>query len=340
MTNWRQAYGPEEDVIISSRIRYGRNLKGYNFPNFAGAEERQEVFKKLSGAIQGSWPNSYSCRKLKDIETPQVLVENQLISPELIDNSEDSGFCLSQDQTINFLINEEDHLKLQIIRPGLVLGQSLKEANQLIDKLEESLDFAYNPDFGYLTSSATNTGTGLRASVIMHLPGLDESGLIPGLRDSLGKLGIVVRSGYGQNTGYLYQISNQRTLGVSEEEAVEKLETIVSGIAKRERNIREEFLRHNRLDLEDLVFRSLGLLKNAVLLGEGEAVVALSLLRAGISAGIYKGLSLKEVTELMYNVKKHNINKYKKDLLLGGSEEYARSRYVKSYFKEVEIYGQ
>lgn len=342
MANWRNIKGEDLDIVISTRIRLARNVEGYEFTGNITEDRAHDLDSELSQAIEQGLEGVYSHIRVKDLEDPKLLMENQLISRELIQNKEISSFCLSKDQGVNFMINEEDHLRLQVLTSGMNLDENLKKSMNLISELEKQVNFSFHMDFGYLTACPTNTGTGLRASCMMHLPALTAGGLLPGIVDSLGKLGVTVRGQYGENSqpsGGIYQISNQKTLGMTEDEVVKKLKTLVSGITDRERDLRDQYYNNFQLEYQDWVYRSIGLLKYAKQLGEWETTQALSMLRLGVAQGIYKGISLDEVTELMFNVKKHNVLKYMRDIDMKATENVGRSQYVKSYFEEVEING-
>lgn len=344
MSKWRFALGDNEDVVISTRIRLARNIKGIKFTNSFSTEEAESVNKMISEAVEKLYPGEFNHLNLRDIKDySKVLMENHLISPEMIKNIEFSAFCLSQDESVNILINEEDHLRLQVLKPGQAELSAFNRAISIAKNLESEIDFSYHREFGYLTSCPTNTGTGLRASVMMHLPALKHSGNMPGLIDSLGKLGLTVRGIYGENStseGDIFQISNQRTLGMEEVDVIYKLRLLVNKIIENERQERDRFLRNYNEQFRDRVFRSLGTLKYAKLLPEQEALTCLSFIRVGICQKIYEGLNIQKVTDLMFNVQKNNILKYKSDANLIGSEDSVRSEYISNYFKEVERHGE
>ncbi|MDO5718698.1 MAG: ATP--guanido phosphotransferase [Tissierellia bacterium] len=343
MNKWRLKSGKDEDVILSTRIRLARNLKGFRFPNTFDREESKLVDELINISVDKLYPGEYKHFFLKEMNNySRVLMENHLISPELIKNKDFSSYCLKDDESVNIMINEEDHLRLQVLESGLALEDAYEKAASICRDLETQVDFSYHHEFGYLTACPTNTGTGLRASVMMHLPAIKHSGMMPGLIDSLGKLGVTVRGIYGENSsaiGDLFQISNQRTLGMTEKEVVIKLKMLANRITENERKLRDGFKESHPLDFEDKVYRSLGLLKYSRLISEKEALECLSYLRVGICEGLYDGLSIKQVTDLIFNLQKYNILKYKKDMKIDGNENSARSHYIDSYFREVGIDG-
>jgi protein arginine kinase len=333
----------KEDVIVSSRIRLARNLRHHRFPHAFQDREAAEIDETFLRALSGDEiPGTFRHVALRNVDlvNRRVMMENHLISPELIKNRSFSSFFLREDEKVTLMINEEDHLRLQVLLNGFDLWEAYRIAADLDDKLEDVVDFAFDDELGYLTACPTNTGTGLRASVMVHLPGMHRSGLIPGLADSLSKIGLTVRGLYGEGSqalGDLFQISNQKTLGMSEEQVIEKLESIVERIVKNERKIRRDSLRYHRIEVEDQVFRALGTLKYARKIGDAEALQCLSNLRVGIDLGIYDGLRLDQILFLMYRVQKYNIIKYKREQELTKSEDAVRAGFLNDFFAKEEI---
>lgn len=343
MSKWRNRIAEEEDIVVSSRVRLARNLQGHRFPGALDQDEARIVEERIVRVIDKKFPGIYRHFRTEDLgEDAKVLMENHLISPELIQNRAFSSFCLSEDENFNIMINEEDHIRMQALWPGMPGIELFEQAKGLMDSLEEELDFSFHPEFGYLTSCPTNTGTGLRASVMLHLPSIKYSGLFPGLEDSLGKVGLIVRGLNGEGSmalGEMYQISNQKTLGPSERNSIIKLNRYVKHIVAKERELRRSFLTHYRPMLEDQVSRSLGILKYAKLISQEEAMACISLLRVGISLGLLEKISLKRITDLFFNVQKHNMIKYGQIKGLELEENQLRSMYINEFFKEVDLDG-
>ena len=307
VTSWMNADGPEADIILTSRIRLARNLENYLFPTIFPQEEAKKVLNKFEQIIP-----LLNLFPLKDAEflkmdelTPlqkQVLVEKHLISPNLADESKSGACLLSQNQVVSIMVNEEDHIRIQCIMPGLQLVEALKLANAVDDELEQHLDYAFNEVRGYLTSCPTNVGTGLRASVMMHLPGLVMTKQMKQLIPSINQLGFVVRGIYGEGSealGNIFQISNQITLGKSEQDIILDLSNVVQQIVSQERAAREAVMKTSGIQLEDKVYRSLGILKHSRIIETKEAARCLSDVRLGIDIGFINNISRNILNELM-----------------------------------------
>jgi protein arginine kinase len=280
-------------VVLSSRVRLARNLDSLPFPHILAAEEARKVEKKLAGVLQHIEVEkerlSYlSLAELSTIEQ-QVLLEKHLISPGLIKTGGSQGVALAQDHRCAVMVNEEDHLRLQVLMPGNKLAVTYSLANTLDDALENELDFAYKEALGYLTACPTNVGTGMRASVMVHLPALTLNNQVQQVLGALTHLGLAVRGIYGEGSqahGHIYQVSNQITLGKSEEDIVVHLEAVTSQIVEHELTAREALRKQAQLSLEDKVWRARGTLQNARLLTSEDAIHLLSLDKMGIDMGI------------------------------------------------------
>jgi len=232
MNEWYMQIGPESDVVMSTRVRIARNFNGIPFPSKMKREDGKLVIKKVKEAIFG---RSYVANNFRFIDihelTPiqrQVLVEKHLISPDLAESRIESGVIISAEENISIMINEEDHLRIQCLAAGLQLEDTWNLCNQIDNLLEETIDYAFDEKFGYLTCCPTNLGTGIRTSVMLHLPALTMTGYIKGILEACTKLGIAVRGLYGENSeasGNMYQISNQVTLGLTEEEIISNITT-------------------------------------------------------------------------------------------------------------------
>ncbi len=332
-----------DDVIISSRIRLARNLIKFKFTNNIDYKEAQEVADRFKKAIEIiDIDNDFSVVSMKDIDSidRRVLIEEHLVSPELINNKDISYYIINKDNTINLMINEEDHLRLQVILPGFDLYKAYDMSNEIDLKLEKYLDFAFDRDFGYLTACPTNTGTGMRASIMLHLPALKMSNYLQGVMDSLGKLGLTIRGVYGEGSralGDMFQISNQKTLGFTEQEVIDKLENVTCRIIDNERNSRKTLLEKKSDFIKDKIYRSLGVLKYSRIINSNEALENLSYLRMGVSLGLYDKLNFVQITNLMLSVQKYNILKYKYYLHSFKDEDVLRANYIRNFFEKEEI---
>ncbi|OQB15245.1 MAG: putative ATP:guanido phosphotransferase [Firmicutes bacterium ADurb.Bin193] len=297
---WYLDSGNEGDVVISSRIRLARNIKGFPFANLLTDEQSKKILALIKDAATGLNLRYLSMASMPEVNR-RMLVERHIISPEMLRNTQRRAVLLSDDEQISVLLGEEDHIRIQCMTAGLDLWRALDLANKVDDVLEEKLDYGFDPRYGYKTCCPTNTGTGLRASCMLHLPALTASGYIETLLSSAAKLGMTVRGLYGEGSGAggnMYQISNQITLGISESESVKRLEDLVKVVIEKERGMRDTLRRENDDKLVDMVSRSAGILKSACLLSSEEAYNLLSDVRLGINMGIIKDIPIEAVNEL------------------------------------------
>ena len=235
------------DVVISTRIRLARNLKDYPFPCKLNSQGREKVIEKVRDAVKKSnspVASDFSFIKMSELTSSQSvsLVEKRLVSPEFISETDGRALLISKDECFSIMINEEDHIRLQVITKGLSLEQAYDTADKLDTLLDENLDFAFDEKLGYLTQCPTNLGTGMRASVMLHLPALEKSRAISRIAGNLSKLGLTIRGAHGEGTepkGALYQLSNQVTLGISEKAAIENLKNITEQLIAQENQARE-----------------------------------------------------------------------------------------------------
>lgn len=294
LSKWMDGSGPSGDAVISSRVRLARNLAGRAFPHRNSAEEACSVIDEVSRAVtevnrSGGWDlEVYRLESLTPMER-QVLVEKHLISPQHSQNP-NGAVILRRDEAISIMVNEEDHLRIQCLLPGFQLEEAWKMATTLDDALEGIMRFAFNERRGFLTACPTNVGTALRASVMMHLPALVLTNRIGSVIPIITRLGLVVRGLYGEGTeaaGNIFQVSNQITLGKSEEEIIQNIVGISEQIIEHEKTARESLLQ-NKLTLEDRVWRSYGILSNARVLSSDEAIRLWSIVRLGSDVGILK----------------------------------------------------
>lgn len=336
----------DEDVVVSSRVRIARNLQNHRFPNRADAEESREIAGTIQGAMQKTVQyDEFDHFQVANVDriARRVLVEQHLISPDLIKNRNISEYYLRKDEQMTVMVNEEDHLRIQSLKPGVQLKQSFDSVMALEAELEEKIAFAWHMEYGYLTSCPTNTGTGLRASVMVHLPGMKYAHQLKGFCDSLGKIGLVVRGIYGEGSealGDLFQISNQRTLGFTEKDAVERLERVTRNIILQERSIRKALIQQTPTMVLDGVYRSLGVLRYARVISAKEALQHLSHLRVGICMDLFPGADVRKLDDLMLHVQKYTMLQYKHDTKQKETEDEVRANYIRGYFDKEEIYGK
>ncbi len=306
---WYEKFGPKGDIVLSSRVRLARNIEKIPFGNKMTTEHRKQVIDRCKAALQNF--QFIDLQKMDKIDK-LALSECHLISPEIANSSNICGLLANEACNICIMLCEEDHIRIQAMYEGFDLENCLKSANDIDDKLEQSVKLAFDPRFGYLTCCPTNTGTGMRASVMLHLPGLTQNGNIESLIRSLSKLGLTVRGIYGEGSralGNIYQISNQVTLGISEEEAIQKLNQIISEVIEQERTTSRTIFENSKLYLEDRIMRAKGLIENARIMSSNEAMNLLSDVRWGINLGIIKNIDLETLSKTLYQSLPANITK-------------------------------
>ncbi len=305
LSRWMEGSGPETEIVISSRVRAARNIKGHSFPCLASEEETNAVLEKITAATAGKPGFSdfiyLPMGELSALEK-QALVEKHLISLFLARESKSGALMLRCDEAVSIMINEEDHLRIQTILPGLQLEESWREANSYDDLLESELDYAFDDRYGYLTACPTNIGTGLRVSVMLHLPALIMTRQISRFLGALSQVGLTVRGLYGEGTeiiGNLVQVSNQVTLGQTEDEIISNLYSVIRQVIEQEQNARQALLDKKRAELADKAWRALGLLRYAQVMSSQEAMQLISDLRLGYDLGLIKTVDHKVLNELL-----------------------------------------
>jgi|TARA_B110000914_G_scaffold217999_1_gene224772 protein arginine kinase len=290
--DWMAAHDEETSVVLTSRVRLARNLARLPFPGWARKKEREAVRESLQSKLESlSGMKDGFSHELSDLDPlqKQVLVERHLISREQAARSEGSGSVVNRKQTLSLMINEEDHLRIQAIRPSLQLREAYKLAHSIDRNLEGSVEFAVDPQLGYLTACPTNLGTGMRASSMLHLPGLVLSDQIGLVLKGINKLGLAVRGLYGEGTeslGNLYQISNQSTLGETEEAILDRLTKVIGDVARYEIQARQKLVIEDPVMVKDRIGRAAGTLTYARIITSKEALNHLSMLRLGADLDI------------------------------------------------------
>ncbi|GGE83908.1 protein arginine kinase [Priestia taiwanensis] len=304
---WMIEDGPDSDIVMSTRIRLARNIKHYRFPHLMDEEEALTVVDELNEKLDGkAFEQKVPLLTLRMEELQpihrRVLMEKHVISPYLAQHATYGACMLSDDERISMMVNEEDHIRIQCLFPGLQLEDSLEMANKVDDWIEQEIDYAFDTQLGYLTSCLTNVGTGLRASVMMHLPGLVLTKQLNRIVPAINQLGFVVRGIYGEGSealGNIFQVSNQMTLGKSEEETISDLKNVVKQIISQERIAREAMKKVSPISLEDRVYRSLGTLMNSRIIDSKEAAKCLSDIRLGMDLSFITNISTHVFNELM-----------------------------------------
>ena len=333
MLNWYLQSGNESDVVFSTRIRLARNIKGFSFVNRYTKNDALKIIEIIENIVP-SLGYGLKLLRLKDIDdiTKLSLVEKHLISPEFAYNKSETGaIVINDEENICIMINEEDHIRLQVISAGLELENLLNLAIEIDKKLEQLIPYAYNDKYGFLTSCPTNVGTGLRASVMVHLPALAKTGNIRKVLEVVNNFDMNIRGVYGEGSkisGDIYQISNKQSLGISEQEVIRNLKIITDKVIEQERLARK-ILSKNQIELEDKVYRAYGILANSRKLSSEEANILLSDVKLGTDMGIIKELNDLKVRKLEMYTKPANLQKYVGQTLDGYERDVKRAEIVK-----------
>jgi protein arginine kinase len=338
LSKWMEGTGPFSDIVISCRVRLARNVQGLPFPHLMQDSQAEDLLQRLRQALANQGARSADHRmtlyRLRDLAVldRHVLVEKHLISPQHARNVAHGAVILRGDEAVSVLVNEEDHLRIQCLFPALQLEQAWQLASNVDDLLERKLEYAFSPDRGYLTACPTNVGTGLRASVMLHLPALVMSNQAGRLHSSIVKLGFMVRGIYGEGTealGNIFQFSNQITLGRSEVDIIENLRSVTAQIIEQERSARELLRKEMRHQLEDRVWRAYGILTHARVLSSAEAVQLLSDVRLGKDLGILTGLTSAGLTELLVMTRPGYLQKLADRQLSAAERDVQRARLIR-----------
>lgn len=338
MSNWYLQNGKDSDVVLSSRVRLVRNLNGFKFLSKCSKEEQEKILEKIKEIVPGL---GYGLKylKLEDIDdvTKLSLVEKHLISPEfVINNNAKKAIIVNDEENICIMLNEDDHIKLQVFSAGQELENLMNLIIEIDEKIGQILDYSYNKNFGYLATSPINIGTGMKASVIVHLPALTYTGNLPKVLRIVNNFGMSVKGLYGegtQNQGDMYLISNNQTIGVTEKEIIANVKNIAEKVIEQERMARK-FLGKNSLELEDKVYRAYGVLTYAIKLSSDECKKLLSDVKLGVDLGIIKELDDSKIKKLELYTKSGNLQKYFGKTLEGYEREIKRAEVIKQIIKE------
>ncbi len=334
------APGKGTGTVVSSRIRLARNLRDAAFPGWAGAEECDRIWKELAPLLRSVEPLDagfdLSMEDLSDLDR-QVLFERHLISRELAEKGRGSGVVVTADERVAMMVNEEDHLRMQSMRPGMDLIGAWEAIDRIDNEIEKHLRYAFSPHLGYLTACPTNVGTAMRASVMLHVPGLVLMNEIGPIVKGMNKIGLAVRGLWGEGTeatGNMFQVSNQISLGEDERGIVANLEQIVGEIVEHERNARERLVEKKAAVLRDHVGRAYGILMHAHILSSKEALDLLSGLRLGVELGILEKLNRQVVDELLLLTQPGHLQKRMGRKLRPRDRDAARAELVRSRVSE------
>jgi len=334
-SEWLKGTGPHSDVVISSRIRLARNLNKFPFPHWASKSQLNEIIAKTKQEMEKvdllKKSTFFLLADLDNIDK-QFLVERHLMSIEHTQKTEQKAVLISEEEIISVMINEEDHLRIQLMQSGFNLFQAWDIINRIDDELAKLLDYAFLPDFGYLTACPTNTGTGMRGSVMLHLPALVMSRQIERVLAAISKLSFTTRGLYGEGTqasGNFFQISNQVSLGHSENEIIENINGLIRQIIEQELQSRDILLSKNKEILEDRINRSLGILKSARIITSQETIELLSMVRLGNDLGMIKDIDRRTINELFITTQPAHLQKLENKKLSSDERDLKRAELIR-----------
>lgn len=332
---WITAKGYLSDTVISSRIRLARNIAGLPFAHWATVDQLEEVVRRVLKALRKS-PLLAELRIVSiDEATPlerQFLRERHLISRELAEGEKHRMVAIDKDERVSIMVNEEDHLRIQCLKPGLDLGWVWQNINRIDDELEQTLDYAFSSRMGYLTACPTNVGTGMRASIMMHLPGLVMTKQVEKVIQAVNQLGLTVRGIFGEGTevkGNIFQFSNQVTLGISEQDILDKIEKVSTKIIENEREAQKQILLEARVTIEDRVWRAFSVLTNARIISSDETLELLSHVRLGVNAGILENITNEDVNDLLICSRPAHLQRRAGDVLDTRERDILRADFIR-----------
>jgi protein arginine kinase len=337
---WLRGTGPESDIVVSSRVRLARNLAAFPFTNRANAHQKLEIEALLRERIAKLELDPRLEYITLSTLTPldrQFLVERQLISRELATTDGPRGVALAPQETVSVMVNEEDHLRLQVMRSGFALDEAWRDIDKVDDLLEQRITYAFSEEFGYLTACPTNVGTGMRSSVMLHLPALVLTKQIEKVFRALQKINLAVRGLYGEGSrasGDFYQISNQVTLGKAEQTILSEIREVIPQIIAYERQARSALVRESRQALQDRVSRAFGTLCSATMMTSEETMDLLSSVRLGINLQLLEDITIPTVNELFIHTQPAHLQKLMGTALDGEERNSARARYLRSRLRD------
>ncbi|MDD5005263.1 MAG: protein arginine kinase [Candidatus Omnitrophica bacterium] len=335
ISEWLRGTGANSDIVISSRIRLARNFPNIPFPHWADKEQEKIIVEKAKAIIsQAPQLKDASFFMLSDLDNldKQLLVERHLMSHEHAMRSNGKAICLTDNEVISIMINEEDHLRIQVMKSGFDLDDAWQIINKLDDDLSAKSAFAFSRELGFLTACPTNTGTGMRASIMLHLPVLVMTRQINRVLDAIAKLSFTTRGLYGEGTqasGNFFQISNQVSLGQKEEEIIDNLEGVISQVIDQEKTARDRLMVKNRSMLEDRIWRASGTLMNAHIITSQETVELLSMLRLGQDLGVINNLERQLINELFILTQPAHLQKIEKKKLTPQERDVKRAELIR-----------
>ncbi len=338
MFNWYLQSGKDSDVVVSSRIRLARNISGIPFKQRASKEDLKKVKEKMKKATYnlGYGLKYFEMSNMDDI-TKLSLVEKHLISPDFaLDNGEEKALIINEEENISIMVNEEDHLRIQVFQSGYELENLLNLAIEIDEKIQNEILYAYSKKYGFLTACPTNVGTGLRVSVMVHLPALTKTGNITKVLEAISNFGMEIRGLYGESSkakGDMYQISNKQTLNVTEKDLIKNLKLITEKIVEQERLARK-ILSKDSIELEDKVYRAYGILSNCKKIDTDELIKLISDVKLGTDMGIITEMNDLKVNKIKLYSQPANLQKYLNEKLNSYKRDLKRAELIKNIIKE------
>ncbi|MCK4272596.1 protein arginine kinase [bacterium] len=344
--SWLDGSGPMSSVVLSSRVRLARNLKAYSFTNRSQDSELAKILDQFSRVVKESTflrkGMLVHIGKLKKLER-DFLVERHLISPDLAKGDKNQGLYVGDREAVSVMINEEDHIRLQAMRSGLQLREAWQIVDRIDDELSKHMDYAFSDQYGYLTACPTNVGTGLRASVLIHLPALVLTKDINEILQGIGQVGLAVRGFYGEGTevlGNLFQMSNRTTLGRSEEDIVDDIEQATRKIIDYEENARKTLLTDARPQIEDKIWRAFGILKTARVLSSQELMSLISAVRLGVGLKMIQSISIASLNHLIMLLQPAHLQKWFNKKMDAGERDIRRAELVREKLTTLSGYAE
>ncbi len=332
---WLTVDGPLEETVISSRIRLARNLRGIPFSSCATTAQLDHVSQTLGRVLAEQMVSPrMEILNLEGLDPVDrmFLSERHLVSHEMVEHAVKRSVGIGDGEQVSVMINEEDHLRIQVLRAGLNLRDAYGTVDRLDDAIENRIDYAFHPQWGYLTACPTNAGTGLRCSLMMHLPGLVLTREMRKIFAAAQELGLAVRGGQGEGseaTGSIFQVSNQATLGVKEEESLELVEREARKIAGFEAEARRQLYKQRPSLIEDRIFRAMGILRGARMISSREVTEHLSVVRMGIALGLVSDVTYRQINEMMISTRPAHLQKRLKASLDSAERDIARATIIR-----------
>ncbi len=338
-SEWLKGAGPNYDIVISSRIRLARNIAKFPFPHWATKKQAEELLEKIEEVkLRISLLNNTTVFRLADLDSidKQFLVERHLMSYEHAQKTNCKAVIVDNEEIISIMVNEEDHIRLQVMQSGFNIYEAWNIINKIDDALSKELSFAFSEEWGYLTACPTNTGTGMRGSVMLHLPALVITRHINRVLAAIAKLSFTTRGLYGEGTeasGNFFQVSNQVSLGHSEEDIIDNLNGFIRQIIEQEQQARESLLSNNKAMLEDKINRGYGVLKSAYIISSQETVELLSMVRLGCDLGMIKDINRRAINELFIITQPAHLQKIEGKKLSQQERDVKRAEIIRSRLK-------